>query len=66
MNIKSFLENEESPNQVLVNKYLKRDNLGSHVEDVDAFGDSIVGLSLGDEDYLKLAPADQYGHNKVG
>lgn len=56
LNIKSFLENPESPNQVLVNKYMQIDNLGFHVEDVEAFGPAIVGLSLGDCDYLKLAP----------
>lgn len=43
-----------------------RDKLGYHVEDVEAFGDCIVGLSLGNVEYLKLVPADQTGHDKVG
>jgi alkylated DNA repair dioxygenase AlkB len=60
------MENIESPNQVLVNKYLKNDALGFHVEDINAFGESILGLSLGSDDYLRLAPMDQYGHNKKG
>lgn len=47
----------ESPNQVLVNKYLKKDYLGFHVEDIEAFGDVIMGLSIGSVDYLRLTPA---------
>lgn len=31
-----------------------------------AFGDCILGLSLGSEDYLRLVPANQYGDNKEG
>lgn len=48
---------EESPNQVLVNKYLKKDYLGFHVENIEAFGDVIMGLSIGSLDYLRLSPA---------
>lgn len=35
------------PNQLLVNKYERKDRLGLHVEDVQAFGDAIVGISIG-------------------
>jgi alkylated DNA repair dioxygenase AlkB len=43
---------------VLVNRYINSDKLGVHVEDTMAFGDVIVGVSLGDTDYLKLADVD--------
>ena len=42
-----------------MNRYTKKDYLGLHVEDKDAFGDIIMGLSIGDMDYLRLAPAIQ-------
>ena len=50
-----------SPNQVLVNRYMRKDVLGFHVENVEAFGDTIVGLSVGDADYLRLVPDREYG-----
>ena len=53
---------EQSPNQVLVNQYLRKDILGLHVENVDAFGDTVVGLSLGDTDYLRLVPDKEYSN----
>ena len=45
---------DDPPNQILINKYKKSDVLGLHVEDVHAFGDIIVGISLGSKDYLRL------------
>lgn len=45
---------------------MQKDKLGYHVEDINAFGECILGLSLGDYDYLKLAPKDQCGQNKKG
>lgn len=50
-----FFEAEDPPNQVLVNQYTQRDRLGLHVEDRTAFGDVIVGISIGSTDYLRLA-----------
>ena len=38
----------------MINKYKKSDVLGLHVEDINAFGDIIVGISLGSKDYLRL------------
>jgi alkylated DNA repair dioxygenase AlkB len=39
---------------MLVNRYYKSDKLGLHVEDTAAFGEIIVGISLGSTDYLRL------------
>lgn len=33
---------------------------------MEAFGECIVGLSLGSWDFLKLVKSDQVGQNKVG
>jgi len=54
--IKDYHVFEESnpPNQILVNRYLKNNKLGLHVEDKQAFGDIIVGVSLGSTEYLRL------------
>lgn len=54
--IRNYQVFEESnpPNQILVNRYLKNNKLGLHVEDKQAFGDVIVGISLGSTDYLRL------------
>jgi alkylated DNA repair dioxygenase AlkB len=49
-----IFDKADPPNQVLVNKYKKSDVLGLHVEDTDAFGDIIVGVSMGSMDYLRL------------
>jgi alkylated DNA repair dioxygenase AlkB len=38
----------------LVNKYVKTDRLGLHVEDTNSFGDVIVGVSLGSPDFLRI------------
>ena len=44
----------DPPNQCLVNKYLKHDVLGMHVEDKLCYGRIIAGISLGTMDYLRL------------
>ena len=49
-----LFEESNPPNQILVNRYLKNDKLGLHVEDKQAFGHIIVGVSLGSTDYLRL------------
>lgn len=49
-----MFEQSNPPNQILVNRYLKNNRLGLHVEDKQAFGDVIVGISLGSTDYLRL------------
>ena len=45
-------------NQILVNKYVNNDRLGLHVEDINAFGEVIVGISFGSSDYLRLVDRD--------
>jgi alkylated DNA repair dioxygenase AlkB len=49
-----FFKQDHPPNQVLVNQYLRSDRLGFHVEDRTAFGDVIVGISIGSKEYLRL------------
>jgi len=45
---------EDPPNQILINKYTRGDKLGLHVENKQAFGPIIAGVSLGSTDYLRL------------
>lgn len=54
-----IFDKEYPPNQVLVNRYQKRDRLGLHVENVLAFGDVIAGVSLGSTDFLRLMSDDE-------
>lgn len=49
-----IFDEKDPPNQILVNRYVKSDRLGLHVEDINAFGEIIVGVSLGSTDYLRL------------
>lgn len=44
----------DPPNQILINKYTRGDKLGLHVENIQAFGPIIAGVSLGSTDYLRL------------
>ena len=48
---------QDPPNQILVNRYYHYNKLGLHVEDKEAFGEVIAGVSLGTTDYLRLVDA---------
>lgn len=47
-------EDENSPTQILVNEYLENTRIASHVDNVKAFGDVIVGLSLLQPCYMTM------------
>lgn len=49
-----MFDRKDPPNQCLVNKYLKHDVLGMHVEDKLCYGRIIAGISIGTMDYLRL------------
>ena len=54
----SIFQPQNPPNQILVNRYLRHDKLGLHVEDKQAFGEIIMGVSLGSTEYLRLVSVD--------
>lgn len=60
-----FFSTHNPPNQLLVNRYVHNDRLGLHVEDVNAFGEVIVGISIGSKDYLRLARVEDMKEYKL-
>ncbi|KAL4503306.1 hypothetical protein ABPG72_000912 [Tetrahymena utriculariae] len=52
------------PNQCLVNEYDNKDKLGCHVENIQAFGPIIAGISLHNPSYLALREVENK-ENKV-
>ncbi|KAJ3211166.1 hypothetical protein HDU82_006586 [Entophlyctis luteolus] len=50
-----------APNQILVNEYINNAGLACHLEDVQAFGDYILTLSLLNPVWMDLKPAENEG-----
>lgn len=51
---RQFFPNESFPSQILVNEYRNRLGIASHFEDFEAFGDTILTLSLLQPIYMTL------------
>lgn len=49
-----YFERRDPPNQCLVNEYLRTVRLSNHIEDTEAFGEVICGVSIGGPEWLRL------------